>query len=257
MCLFVAFRRSKKNPRFSHRPSTRHSFSSEPSSFAEKCCHPQCAFFHRCYLLYHNHNQKHNQKHFAINKTTSSLRINHTTLVYSIPAIMTRALKILTSNNKCIKRRSSAVDSQYSSCGKTRFIRLEMPLSKPLPLPSPSPSTSTSCLNNLFSSLGVTRTLTHQHSSTSKRVWRGIGSRKQRSVCLVTLLEECKQIIQCERVPLRARARASPLIQLAPSLPPQPKHVTRNDMKPSFGCGFFAETFQFQDGEDLAHPIEF
>jgi hypothetical protein len=152
---------------------------------------------------------------------------------------MTRALKI--TNNKCIKR-SSAVDSQYSSCGKTRFIHLEMPLSKPLP--------STSCLNNLFSSLGVTRTLTHQHSSTSKRVWRGIGSRKQRSVCLVTLLEECKQI-QCERVPL------SPLIQLAPvtPLPPQPKHVTRNDMKPSFGCGFFAETFQ--DGEDLAHPIEF
>ena len=145
---------------------------------------------------------------------------------------MTRALKI--TNNKCIKR-SSAVDSQYSSCGKTRFIHLEMPLSKPLP--------STSCLNNLFSSLGVTRT----HS---KRVWGGIGSRKQRSVCLVTLLEECKQI-QCERVPL------SPLIQLAPSLPPQPKHVTRNDMKPSFGCGFFAETFQFQDGEDLAHPIEF
>jgi hypothetical protein len=145
---------------------------------------------------------------------------------------MTRALKI--TNNKCIKR-SSAVDSQYSSCGKTRFIHLEMPLSKPLP--------STSCLNNLFSSLGVTRT----HS---KRVWGGIGSRKQRSVCLVTLLEECKQI-QCERVPL------SPLIQLAPvtPLPPQPKHVTRNDMKPSFGCGFFAETFQ--DGEDLAHPIEF
>jgi hypothetical protein len=249
---FRGFSTKQKESSFQpqHRPSTRHSFSSEPSSFAEKCCHPQCAFFHRCCLLYHNHNQKHNQKHFAINKTISSLRTNHTTLVYSIPAIMTRALKILTSNNKCIKRRSSAVDSQYSSCGKKRFIRLEMPLSKPLP----SPSTSTSCLNNLFSSLGVTRT--HQHS-TSKRVWRGIGSRKQRSVCLVTLLEECKQIIQCERVPLRARARASPLIQLAPSLPPQPKHVTRNDMKPSFGCGFFAETFQFQDGEDLAHPIEF
>lgn len=128
-------------------------------------------------------------------------------------------------------KRTAVMDSNHST--DTEQIRLLMSASKPLP--------STSCLNNLFSDLSVKRT-------NSKRVWGGIGSRKSRHMCLVSLVKECKST-QCDRTPL---STLGPNALLREPLSP-PTNDTQTEVKPLFSCGFFA----LREEEDAATPIEF
>ncbi len=144
---------------------------------------------------------------------------------------MTRTLKIV---KKVCAKRTTVMDTPQYNYGSPRMLYIEMPMSKPLP--------STSCLNNLFTNLSVNR-------KNSKRVWGGIGPRTKRSMCLVSLLEECKQK-QCDRMPLPPLDK----ITLCSSPSKKSKLMKQSDLKPSIPCSFYAETIK---DEDPAQPIEF
>jgi len=91
---------------------------------------------------------------------------------------MTRVQTITKTSKTCYAKRSSAVDMLYTN-GRQPLVCLQLPISKPL--------TSTSCLNSIFSDLSVTR------PRSNSRGWGSMGSRRKRSSCLISLVDDCKK----------------------------------------------------------------